>query len=61
MRIWNLYKSGKLTWQGWRKELKYWTWDFITHPHLFMPRKYWLLECTMWVLVGWIIIIYLYL
>jgi len=27
-------------------------------PHLFMPKKYWLLECTMWVIAGWFFIIW---
>lgn len=25
-------------------------------PHLFMPKKYWLLECTGWVLFGWFVL-----
>jgi len=25
-------------------------------PHLFMPKKLWLLECTMWIMFGWFII-----
>ena len=52
------YRNGNLKWQGWKKELKFWAVDWIKHPHLFFPRKLWLLECTTWVLFGWIIIIF---
>ena len=31
--------------------------DWIKHPHIFYPRKYWRLELTSYVIGGWIIII----
>lgn len=26
-------------------------------PHLIMPKRLWLLECTMWVVFGWFVIL----
>jgi len=53
------YRNGNLKWQGWKKELKYWAWDWITHPHLLFPRKLWLLETLMWFMFMWFVYLYL--